>query len=172
MKDKIRALDIRLTDLSEYLKISRPTMYRYLNNYEEGETRQIPGNIQKLFSFIDKPKTTTKEQVMIYVMAHFCTSTIPQNKANVGMYVENASETDYKLELMNELIQSNEADAIITYLTECIRILQKESITQDDLKQISRFVIFKDSVSKNVSTTEEEIKFAEQIIGGKYSENQ
>ena len=36
LRDKIRDLGLRLIDLSEYLEVSRPTMYKYIELYEQG----------------------------------------------------------------------------------------------------------------------------------------
>ena len=56
LREKIRDLDLRISDLAEYLKISRPTLYKYIDMYEEGDRSTIDTKILNLFDYIQNSK--------------------------------------------------------------------------------------------------------------------
>ena len=35
LKERLKDMDIRITELAEYLQVSRPTMYKFIDYYEE-----------------------------------------------------------------------------------------------------------------------------------------
>jgi hypothetical protein len=166
MKEKIRALDLRLTDLSEYLKISRPSLYKYLELYEKGQKKHIPENVLKMFLYIDKTKNINKDTVITYIATNLFTDT-STSKNVIRKYVSNVSETDPKLNFVYELLKTKEADPLIPYLTECLAILQKEEISDTEMRQISLFISFREKVSINSLPSDDDIDLTKRFIRGR-----
>jgi len=52
---------IPLSDVADYLNISRPTLYKYMDFYDSGEFEKIPSATKNYFDFISSGKTTRKE---------------------------------------------------------------------------------------------------------------
>ena len=170
MKEKIRSLDVRLTELSKYLSISRPTLYRYLELYESGEPGQVPKDIRELFRFIDG-RCGSKDQLMRYVISHFCTSPEDGIKAEMSGFINESSERSPKLKLMYRIATTSHMDPLVGYLAECMDILEKEEISEDELGIVARFVLFRSAVSKGGAPSLSEIGEARIILGCDYHED-
>ena len=68
MKDRMRELNIKMTELADYQKVSRPTLYKYIESYESGNQSGIPDRVASLFRLMDDP-SSTKEQVVSFAEA-------------------------------------------------------------------------------------------------------
>ena len=52
LEDRLKELDIKKTELANYLDISRPTMYKFIESYDNGEFETINKKVLKLFDYI------------------------------------------------------------------------------------------------------------------------
>ena len=68
MRDKLKQLRLKLTELCEYAKVTRPTMYKYIEDYDNGNTTKIKRSILDLFKVIEDPNTISKSQVINYIL--------------------------------------------------------------------------------------------------------
>ena len=41
LKERFKEIDLKITVLADYLQISRPTMYKFIDMYEEGNYENI-----------------------------------------------------------------------------------------------------------------------------------
>lgn len=68
MREKLKSLNIRLTELSDYLGFSRPTLYKYLEDYENKKFKSIDFRVRKVFDYILKKKTLSKIEVINFII--------------------------------------------------------------------------------------------------------
>jgi len=68
VRDKLREVNVRLVELATYLNISRPTMYKYLELYENRDYSKIDKVTFDLFSFIDTEIDLSKPSLMNYLI--------------------------------------------------------------------------------------------------------
>lgn len=68
MYDKLKDLGIRITELSTYLRISRPTLYKYIESYENKDYKNIDHYTYTVLKFINKKEIITKLQVIDYII--------------------------------------------------------------------------------------------------------
>ena len=68
MKEKLKVLDLKLTELAQYLNISRPTLYKFLQKYNENDRKNIQDEVLHLFDFINQDSVKTKRQVLKYII--------------------------------------------------------------------------------------------------------
>ncbi len=68
MREKLKQLNIRLTELANYLSLSRPTLYKYLEEYEKKKYKDIDIKTRKILDFIKKKTTVSKIAVMNYII--------------------------------------------------------------------------------------------------------
>ncbi len=67
MKEKLQKLKIRLTELAAFVGVSRPTLYKYIDEYETKQYKDINHDVLYLFDYIMKATTFSKLQVMEYI---------------------------------------------------------------------------------------------------------
>lgn len=65
---------ISITELSRLIGKSRPTVYKYISDYEKNERDQVPATMLKLFERIDK-ENITKAEVYTYCEKYFYNET-------------------------------------------------------------------------------------------------
>ena len=168
MKERLRELGIKTTELSEYMRISRPSLYKYIELYESKDTSAIPENVLRTFKYIDRYKSLTKEQVVIFVICEFSDLNNSDKKEAVRKYLLMHGANDAKVELMYELVIGHSIDDLVPYLTDSARILNEPDVDSSSLYRICRLVNLKSNLMKNVPPTEEEIEEAKKNLGDAY----
>ena len=94
IREALRHLQLRLTELEEYLNISRPTLYKFVEYYESGKHNLINPVVKDLFKYIEKNKNLTKKEVISYI-------------ANLGKNEEEINSVSFSVkpsEQQNELL--------------------------------------------------------------------
>ncbi len=167
MKERMRELNIKLTELSEYIKVSRPTLYKYIESYESGDLGTIPERVLSLFKLMDTPGVT-KEQVVTFTITSFSGSDTKDIRDRIRNYILNPSASQAKVELMYKLATTDCIDDIIPYLNGCMDILSEGRIDDDKAYQVARLTILRSKVSKNVPLSDEELEEAKELLRGSY----
>lgn len=131
LRDKIRDLGLRLIDLSEYLEVSRPTMYKYIELYEQGHKEAINSKILTLFDYIENNYPTIgKNNVINFILNNI----VRLEAKNIG------ENEDKKIKIKNLLKRENKSkenfiyiltednffDPILDYLMECKNLSNKK----------------------------------------------
>jgi len=119
IREKLKASQVRLVELASYLDVSRPTLYRYLELYEQKEYNEIDKRCYDLFSFIDKTRNLTRPIMMDYLINKILP--IEANNeydvetiASVRKLAQSQSEIDMKkIRLIRALSMTNQLDCIL-----------------------------------------------------------
>lgn len=169
MKERLHDLGIKTTELSTYMKISRPSLYKYMGTYEEGETANIPTKVLNTFKYIDRHKNLTKEQVISFVILEFADEQTTSKKEAIKNYLLSKSSNDAKIGLMYQLVASSALDDIVQYLTKASIILSadEDDLDDEEIYRVARLVNLKHDIVTNNPLTEDELNKAKEIIGGK-----
>ena len=67
LRDRLREMDLKITELADYLKVSRPTMYKFISYYDEKSFDLINNKILKLFNYINENELAGKKNVINYI---------------------------------------------------------------------------------------------------------
>ena len=170
MKERLRELGIKTTELSEYMRISRPSLYKYMDLYEAGDTRAIPDNVLRTFRYVDRYKSLTKEQIVIFVICEFSDLSNSDKKEAVRRYLLPHGPNDAKVALMYALATTSSLDGLALYLADSASILDKTEIGPSELSRVAGLVNLKTNIMKNVFPTEMEIEEAKKNLGDAYVE--
>ena len=165
MKEKLRDLGIKTTELSEFMKISRPSLYKYIELYESKEYKQIPEKVLRVFKYVDKYKNLTKEQIIAYTIGEFSDIKTSDKKEAVRNYLLNKGMNDPKIDLMYVLATTDSLDAVVQYLASAGKILDEGEMDDSKIYQVSRLVNLKHDIMTNTPLDEEEIKKTKSILG-------
>ena len=141
LREKIRDLDLRISDLAEYLKISRPTLYKYIDMYEEGDRSTIDTKILNLFDYIQNSKNIGNSNVIYYIMNNIIENSNTNNsgeedkrmKIKSLLKTENKSKEDF----IYMLTEDNFFDPILDYLMKCKKLSSDNNLSDEDYEFIS-----------------------------------
>ncbi len=167
MKARMRELNIKMTELSEYIKVSRPTLYKYIESYESGDLESIPGRVVSLFRYMDRPEVT-KEQVIASIISSFREDEGNEVGEAVRRYISDPSSSPAKIEFLEKVASTDCLDSIIPYLNDCIDILSGDDIDDDQAYQVARLVLLRSKVNRNLPLKEEELREAKDILRGSH----
>ena len=165
MKEKLRDLGIRTTELSQFMKISRPSVYKYIELYESREFNMIPEKVLRVFKYVDKYKNLSKEQIIAYIISEFSDTDVSDKKETIRNYLLNKGANDPKIDLMYVLVTTDSLDPVIQYLGNAGRILDEGELDESELYQVARLVNLKNDIMTNKPLTEEEINRTRTIVG-------
>lgn len=138
IKELLKKLDIKITELSDYLKLSRPTLYKFIDNYENKNIKELDKRLVDLFNYIKKNiDVIEKRNVINYIFNNFNEYTnLEEDKLyriinNVRDYVINNPKSE-KTFMIDEIINNKYYDLIIHYLYSIHNIISKKNVNNDE----------------------------------------
>lgn len=137
IKERLIDLNIKITELANYFNISRPTMYKYIESFDNDDFEKIPKSIYDLFIFIKENKLIGKINVIDYVI-NYNTQLAQQqskiNKRNVTNFLKQNEEItllNEKAEFVVAISKKDTFDKIITFLNK-VNSLPKSKLTDEE----------------------------------------
>lgn len=136
IKDSLKKLNIKITELADYLKISRPTMYKFIELYDSSKYEDITKNVKKLFDFIDNNTLIEKRNVINYILNNLnVTKDLTNDKVsrkieNITKYIINNPNSE-KTFFIDMLIKVDFFDIVVHYLCEILPLLKNDNNNQE-----------------------------------------
>ncbi len=165
MKERLRELGIKTTELSEYMRISRPSLYKYVGLYESGDYSSIPEKVLRVFKHIDRHSKLTKEQVISFTICEFAEGETSDKKEAIRNYLMRSSGNDPKVSLMYALVTTHQLDSIAEYLSRACIKLESADLDDSDLKQVARLVLVRSDLESMEPLSEEDEKRVRKELG-------
>ena len=133
-------MDLRISDLAEYLKISRPTLYKYIDMYEEGDRSTIDTKILNLFDYIQNSKNIGNSNVIYYIMNNIIENgNLNNSEEDKRMKIKSLLKTENKSkeDFIYMLTEDNFFDPILDYLMKCKKLSTDNNLSDEDYEFIS-----------------------------------
>jgi predicted transcriptional regulator len=144
LKERLKDVELKITDLSEYLKISRPTLYKFIEAYDTGNYSVINPQILNLFKYIENNELAGKTKIINYILNNMF------EKKELGSEDDNPTYTQIK-EILNtspksdkrrfiELIAGkSDFDEVIKYLLKIYPLLRKRNLEEWEIKLLKPY---------------------------------
>lgn len=173
MQDRLKFLNIRITELSDYLQISRPTLYKYMDLYEKGNRDDLNPGLLSFFDYINNTPSIGKKNVISYIINNNPLS-VDENieskeetiRSLFGTFEKSRGYSDEKARFIINVIENSMLDDVIPYLNKCHDVYSKKGLNDSDYSLLSSFVLFKDGVFKARRPTAHKIKKTKEIMAG------
>lgn len=134
LRDKMKKADFRLVDLAEFLDISRPTAYKFIEFYELGQRQRLESKVLKLFEFIDKDEVPSKTELTEYIATHIIKANSSKKHELIASLLKN--DNGSKIAFIELLTNSTLYDGLLPYLLACAQIANKAKISQKERTQV------------------------------------
>lgn len=141
MRNRLKEMDLRITELADYLQVSRPTMYKFIEYYEQENFSLINKKVLKLFNYIKENELVGKKNVVNYILTNLVDlkelgSKEDKNILNkIKKYI--VENPDSKKSKFIELISTNDVfDKLIYYLIDISGLLHKKSLTEEEKEML------------------------------------
>lgn len=137
IKERLKELEIKITELAQYLQISRPTMYKFIESYDEGNKKEVNQAVRKLFDYIEDNPLIGKRNVINYILTKMSAvqdveaSEISETVQEIKQYVLN-NPTSEKTQFIETCLNESQFDLAIHYLMEIKPLLKKKRLTNEE----------------------------------------
>ena len=134
---RLKELDIKKTELANYLDISRPTMYKFIESYDNGEFDTINKKVLKLFDYMTTNELIGKNNVINYILNNIAEVKEMETKEdvelfkNVRRYILANPESE-KSKFLDLVCQKTNYDLVIHYLVEITPLLRKRKLSAEE----------------------------------------
>lgn len=144
IRARLKDLDIKITELANYLQISRPTMYKFIELYDEGNRSEVGKPILQLFDYIEDNKLIAKKNVINYILNTMVSVSENDTPEVNGLFKTIKEYISYnpsseKTQFIIKSINDSQYDIFIHYLIEVTSLLKKRKITEVDAKKIKAY---------------------------------
>ena len=159
LEDRLKELDIKKTELANYLDISRPTMYKFIESYDNGEFETINKKVLKLFDYISNNELIGKNNVINYILNNIAEVKELETKEEVDLYKNVrrymiANPETEKSRFLDLVCQKSNYDLVIHYLVEITPLLKKRKLSTEEEELLKPY---KDIINKyTLNKVEEE----------------
>lgn len=155
LEDRLKELDIKKTELANYLDISRPTMYKFIESYDNGEFKSINQKVLKLFDYISDNELIGKNNVINYILNNIAEVREMETKEEVDLFKNvrrymMANPNSEKSRFLDLVCQKTNYDTVIHYLVEITPLLKKRKLSTDEKKLLKPYndIIGKYTINK------------------------
>lgn len=144
IKNRLKELDIKITELANYLQISRPTMYKFIDLYDSGNKKDVNPSVVKLFDYISKSELIGKRNVINYILSKMSTvQNMDTDETNelllkIKEYVVENPNSE-KTQFIIKSIEQSQFDIIIHYLMDIVPLLKKKKLTQQEENKLQPY---------------------------------
>ena len=128
LKERLRHLDIRIVDLSQMLGISRPTLYKIIEDYDDGVREKIDTGYLALFDYLMQDDVG-KNAALSFIVKNIIDIKKPQESKQQFQGA--------KKEFVALLQQESKLDSILPYLIDCHKILSSPAMSDRDKERLS-----------------------------------
>ena len=141
LREKLKEIELKITELADYLQISRPTMYKYIESYDNGDYSDINNKVLKLFNYIMSNPLVGKKVVINYIFTNLVEvkemETKDENKSYVAIkkYILENPDSE-KSEFIKLIVQKSVFDNMISYMMEVYPLLRKRKLTDEEIEKL------------------------------------
>lgn len=150
LRERLKDMGLKLTELANYLQLSRPTLYKFIELYDSGEHDDINGKVLRLFNYICENELIGKKTVIAYILDNLA-DIKPLGERSELLAITRAKKyilanpQSPKTKLIEELATGDTLDDIASYLIEIVPLLKRRRLTDEEAALL---VPYKELLSK------------------------
>ena len=144
IRERLQNLDIKITELASYLQLSRPTMYKFIEAYDQGQTKTINKNVLKVFDYISNNELIDKRNVVAFILTSLtdqkATGTPGEQEMirEIKNYISKNPESE-KTAFIRSCVKKSQFDLIIHYLMEISPLVSKKKLSSEEKKKMKPY---------------------------------
>lgn len=144
IKERLKEIELKITDLSDYLKISRPTLYKFIEAYDSKDYASINKHVFGLFSYIDKNPLVGKKATINYILTNLVDEKELGEEQDNSLFnqlkktILNAPDSK-KTQFLKILVTKTDYDDICDYLVDIYPLLRKRNLTEKEIELLKPY---------------------------------
>lgn len=152
IRQRLRDIDLKITELADYLKITRPTLYKFIESYDNGEKDGINRKVIALFDYLENNPLAGRNTILNYILNNLVIEKELGDKTEVSKYnkikkyiLENPYSS--KTLFIENLILKTEFDQVINYLIRIEPLIKKRKLTDKETNLINPYKQFLEEIN-------------------------
>ena len=144
LRDRLKNMDLRITELSNYLRVSRPTMYKYIEYYDSAKFDLINKDTLALFNYIAENELVGKRNVITYILTN--TLGLQGQEEKTELYAVNAirnllinNPESKRSRFITDCFLNDMFNDVICYLSDVSLLMQKKRLSDKEKKKIEPY---------------------------------
>lgn len=144
IRQKLRDIDLKITELADYLKITRPTLYKFIDSYDNGDRETINKKVLSLFDYLENNPLAGRNTILNFILNNLIIEKELGESADVTRFnkikkfvLENPEAS--KTKLIELLIMKPEMDLIADYLIRIEPLTKKRKLTVEEEELIGPY---------------------------------
>ena len=131
LRDRLRELGIKIVDLANMLDISRPTLYKHIESYENNTLDNLDSSYIALFNYITQNEFINAKNVFIYITQNILRLKERDFQGSMAMGRVAITGNAQKDAFITLLLESNRFDDLLGYFISCYELLQKDTLSDE-----------------------------------------
>ncbi|WP_317397630.1 hypothetical protein [Helicobacter bilis] len=131
LRDRLRELGIKIVDLASMLDISRPTLYKHIESYENNTLDNLDSSYIALFNYITQNEFINAKNVFIYITQNILRLKERDLQGSMAMGRVAITGNAQKDAFITLLLESNRFDDLLGYFISCYELLQKDTLSDE-----------------------------------------
>ena len=154
IRQRLKELDIKITEIAEYLQFSRTTMYKFIEAYDSGDYGEINKRVLALFHYIDDNDLIDKRNVINFVLSKLTETKelgddVSDKRLQEVSHLLTQNPDSEKSRFIMECCTKSSYDTLIHYMLEIEPILKKKRRTEAEKKLLEPYLRIVDIYTKN-----------------------
>lgn len=139
IKNRLKEIDLRITEIAEYLQLSRPTVYKFINCYDKKQFKMIDDKALKLFNFIEENEFVGKRGAISYILNDLSDVAESFGTAEGVLKYLRENPDSKKSRFITECAETDTFDSVIYYLADIIPLLNKSGLTDSEKELVKPY---------------------------------
>ncbi|EEO24556.1 MULTISPECIES: hypothetical protein [Helicobacter] len=131
LRDRLRELGIKIVDLANMLDISRPTLYKHIESYENNTLENLDSSYIALFNYITQNEFINAKNVFIYITQNILRLKERDFQGSMAMGRVAITGNAQKDAFITLLLESNRFDDLLGYFISCYELLEKDTLSDE-----------------------------------------
>ncbi len=153
ISDRLKEMEFKKKDFAELLRISRPTLDKFLSAYDGGRKEDVNPRVRKIFDYIEKNELAGKMNVVKFV-----SQLESDSQQEVPCIDESAEFTVIKKEFLELLAKTHDFDDVVRYCLKIKDFVRERRLTEEQIALLKPY----DDIRKIMEKTEQTTKQTEE----------
>ena len=151
LRYRLKSMDLKITELADYLQISRPTMYKFIEAYDAKNFDLINKKVLKLFNYINENELVGKKNVVNYILTKLADvkELGDENEIDIIKIIKKyiiSNPESKKSQFIVKCATESEFDDIISYLIKVYPLINKKGLSVDEENLLNPYNEFKNKI--------------------------
>ena len=151
LRERLKAMELKITELADYLQVSRPTMYKFIDYYDNAEFDLINKKVLKLFNYINEHELVGKKSVVNYILTNLVdVKDIGDDDEldiikKIKKYIISNPESK-KSQFLVSCTTKDTFDDVIYYLVSIQGLIGKRKLSEENQKLLEPYLELKEKI--------------------------